>query len=78
MLGSNVAALRIAHYEVTDALQRHFERSDDYLNVQQLSDMTGLDTTEVQNALRVLYEQGIITAIRRAGSPYPTEVTGFS
>jgi hypothetical protein len=73
-----VAALRIAHYEVTDALQRHFERSDEYLNVQQLSEMTGLHTAEVENTLRALYEQGLITAITPAGSPYPTEVTGFS
>jgi len=65
----------IAHYEVTDALQRHFECSDEYLNVQQLSEMTNLDTTEVENTLRVLHEQGLIMGTRPAGSPYPTEVT---
>jgi DNA-binding transcriptional ArsR family regulator len=58
-----VAELRIAHYEVTDALQRRFERSNDYLNVQQISEMTGLDGPEVENTLRVLYEHGLIQAI---------------
>jgi predicted transcriptional regulator len=73
-----VTKLKIARYEVTDALQRHFGRSDERLNVQKIRDMTGLDTRAVENALRVLYQQKIIKGIRPAEFQYPTEVTGIS
>jgi DNA-binding MarR family transcriptional regulator len=78
MSGTSVAELRIAHYEVTDTLQRHFERSDEYLTVQQISEMTGLDSGAVEEALRILYKQRLIEGIQPAGYQYPTEVTGIS
>jgi hypothetical protein len=66
-----------AQDEVFAALKEHFDRTHDHLEVPQIVDMTALDENTVQQALRVLYQQGAIEGITAAEIPYPFHVTGI-
>jgi DNA-binding GntR family transcriptional regulator len=73
-----MAVAKDAQREIVEALVRHFDRSDQILDVEQIMEMTGLDRSAVQNALRVLYEAAAVEGVTIEEAPYPIRVTGVT
>jgi hypothetical protein len=67
-----------AQYEVYEALRRHFDRSADRVNVEQITEMTGLGQGSVENALRVLHQARRVNGITVAEAEYPIWVTSIN
>ena len=73
-----MAVPKDAQREIVAALVRHFDRTDQILDVEQIMEMTGLDRNAVENALRVLYEAGAVEGITIEEAPCPIRVTGVT
>jgi hypothetical protein len=67
-----------AQFEVYEALRRHFDRTDEAVEIPQIMEMTGLDENAVQNALRVLHRAGRIEGITAAEISYPFRITAVN
>ena len=67
-----------AQYEVYEALRAHFDRSDEHVNVEQITEMTALDENAVKNALRVLKQANRINGVMIAEAQYPIWVTSIN
>jgi hypothetical protein len=57
------------------ALRDHFGRTDESLSPEQIAQMTGLDLTLVQSALRALKKMNRIEGIEVEEFNYPLQVT---
>ena len=67
-----------AQFEVYDALLRHFDRTDQAVEVPEIMEMTGLDENAVQNALRVLHRAGQVEGNTAAEISYPFRITAVN
>jgi predicted transcriptional regulator len=66
-----------AQQEILDALHDHFDRTEQPLSAEEISEMTAIDLTVVENALRVLHKANRIEGIMVAEYQYPVKVTGI-
>ena len=67
-----------AQYEVFEALRAHFDRSADQVNVELISEMTGLEQATVENALRVLKQANRVDGVMVAEAQHPIWVTSIN
>ena len=67
-----------AQIEVYEALRAHFDRTDEGVNVEQITEMTALDEDAVKNALRGLQQQHRINGVMIAEATYPILVTSIN
>lgn len=66
-----------AQTEIMTRLTEHFARSGDFVNVEQLGEMTGLGQPAITGALRVLAKAGWVEGPELAEYDYPSVITGI-
>ena len=63
---------------VWDTLRDHFDETDRNLTADDVATMTDLDRPTVENALRVLTEEGRVKGIKSWQASYPVRITGIN